>query len=187
MILLVVFVTAGLFSEPASAHGPCHCLAPSEGPPGTTVRIPRSYGAVEVLWNPDPDRLGNPALAGSRWERYFHRDLETTSVARRRAPGAIGFEVPHVPEGRYLVVIFDLSEGGPRHHYTWSTFRVERPAVIPYTGFEPAAWLAMSLLSIGLGLVLVLPGRRPTPRYCGPPEPHPALRSRTSKWSPLAP
>jgi hypothetical protein len=164
-ILLTIFVTAGFLSAPAAAHGPCQCLSPFEGPPGTTVRIPRSYRPVEVLWNPDPDGLSNPALAGGKWERYFHRELDTTSLARQTEPGAINFEVPKVPDGRYLVVIFDLSEGGPRHHYTWSTFRVDRSAVIPYTGFEPTGWMAMSLLSVALGLLLVLHfGRSPTIR-----------------------
>lgn len=56
------------------------------------------------------------------------------SVAKRDDPGRIEFEVSGVPDGRHLVVIFDLSEGGPRNHYTWGTFSVERGPTLPATG-----------------------------------------------------
>jgi hypothetical protein len=82
-------------------------------------------------------------------------------VARREDPGAITFGVPQVPEGKYLVVIFDLSEGGPRHHYTWDTMTVTRMAPLPSTGMGIPSVLAFSFSSIFLGILLLgAAGRR---------------------------
>lgn len=138
----------------ALAHGPCHCLTPSAGPPGTQVEIPASYGAVEVLWNPDPTDLSNPALSGSKWERFFHPNSSTQSLSRQSDPGPIDFRVPPVPDGKYLVVIFDLSEGDPRHHYTWGVFSVQPETVLPRTGTTPDALVLLSatLISLGAGI-----------------------------------
>lgn len=143
-----------------SAHGPCYCFSPAAGAPGTTIRVPESYGAVEVLWNPDPDRLGNPALVDSPWERHFHPELKTLSLARQEKPGAISFEVPRVPDGKYLVVVFDLGEGGPRNHYTWHTFAVTRASHMPVTGSATSRSATVALGALLFGVLLLLyPGR----------------------------
>lgn len=73
------------------------------------------------------------------------------SVARQEKPGAITFTVPHVPDGEYLVVIFDLSEGGPRNHYTWNTFTVKRDAALPVTGSGAVTLVAASVIIISVG------------------------------------
>lgn len=160
---LAILATALASAAPAAAaHGPCGCLSPPGGLPGTRVRVPSSYGAVEVLWNPDPRRLGNPALRGSRWSRLFRPDRDTMSLARRDRPGAIAFDVPRVPPGRYLVVIFDLSEGGPRNHYTWETFAVGPAPALPATG-GGAAVVPWALAVAGAG-AHVLWLARPRPR-----------------------
>ena len=154
LVMTVVGAGVVLTTSTAAAHGPCHCLSPSAGPPGTIVSVPESYGAVEVLWNPNPRRLGNPALVGSKWGRLFDPDARTTSLAKQDDPGGIEFEVPRVPDGRYLVVIFDLSEGGPRNHYTWGTFSVERGPILPATGAGLADAMGAALVAIVAGIVL---------------------------------
>lgn len=157
--ILCATVVMIVFSPyPAVAHGPCHCLSPKAAAPGTTVQVPASYGAVEVLWNPNPRDLSNPALIGSRWARFVHTNRRTISVARQNEPGAISFEVPHAPEGKYLVVIFDLSEGGPRNHYTWDTLTITSP--LPSTGRGIHSLLTVSLMGISLGILLLVAARR---------------------------
>jgi hypothetical protein len=156
VMCLAAVVGVALNPLPAKAHGPCRCLSLDEAPPGTVIKIPASYGAVEVLWNPNPQELSNPALVGSRWARFFHPDRRTTSVARQPEPGAIRFSVPRVPDGKYLVVIFDLSEGGPRNHYTWNTFTVRRGARLPATGLDSFPILATSIIMFSVGALLLL-------------------------------
>lgn len=159
-LLVAVLLIGGLFfPQSANAHGPCYCLSPSAATPGTIVRVPGSYGAVEALWNPDPSELSNPALVGSPWARHFDPKLDTLSLARQEKPGPISFTVPRVPDGKYLVVIFDLSEGGPRHHYTWSTFTVRRAGALPFTGFATIPWLAINMMFLAIGLLLLMPQR----------------------------
>ena len=46
-VVLLVALAAGS----ASAHGPCGCLTPTEGPPGTKVRV--AYPLYKVIFNPD--------------------------------------------------------------------------------------------------------------------------------------
>lgn len=159
--ILCATVVMIVFSPyPAVAHGPCHCLSPKAAAPGTTVQVPASYGAVEVLWNPNPRDLSNPALVGSRWARSFHSDRRTISLARQKKPGAISFELPQVPEGKYLVVIFDLSEGGPRHHYTWDTLTITRMSPLPSTGTGIHSLLTVSFMGISFGILLLVAARR---------------------------
>lgn len=157
--VLAVAAILWLSSGSAAAHGPCLCLSPSSGAPGTRVQTPSSYHSVEVLWNPDPRELINPALLGSKWGRLFQPDLRTISLARQEEPGAMNFQVPHVPDGRYLVVMFDLGEGGPRHHYTWDTFTVARSAPMPVTGQRTAEWLTLALVLLSAGAITLRCGR----------------------------
>lgn len=135
---------------PAKAHGPCDCLSTKTAAPGTQVQIDESYNGVKVLWNPDPTELRNPALVGSRWERFHKPRQRTIELARQDVPGVLSFRVPDVPDGNYLVVIFDPSEG-PDAHFTWETFEVTAGAALPVTG--PSAILpllvAAALLALG--------------------------------------
>ena len=68
--------------------------------------------------------------------------------------GAKAFRIPRVPVGRYLVVIFDPSEGWPRHHYTWTTFAVTSPSTLPHTGSQSQvlALTALALILMAFGL-----------------------------------
>lgn len=162
--LVITYIAAAasvvLNASAAAAHGPCYCLSPSKGTPSTLVKVPASYGAVEVLWNPNPRELGQPALVGSPWARFFHPDRRTISVARQPEPGPISFRVPNAPVGRYLVVIFDLSEGGPRNHYTWHTFAIQRRALLPTTASNVTTPLTVGSLTLALGGVTIRWTRR---------------------------
>ena len=141
-----------LMVVPAVAHGPCRCLSPSSGPPGQLVEVPRSYDAIEVLWNPDPRDLHITALVGTKWHRLYRANERTLSLARRAQPGALRFRVPKAPPGRYLVVIFDPSEGRPREHFTWASFDVSSP--LPLTGDQAGAWLLSGAGFLIAGLAL---------------------------------
>jgi hypothetical protein len=117
--------------ETASGHGPCGCLTPASGPAGTTVSA--SSPAYKVVFNPDRTDLAigprllwrdhRPAFAPTVVFRttYRYSDLPPT--------GPVDFQVPAAPPGRYLVSIYDGSEGGS--HYTWEYFRVTERRVGP--------------------------------------------------------
>ena len=109
--------------EAAFAHGPCGCLTPASGPPGTTVTA--AAAAYKVVFNPDRTDL---PITQSLWRE--HRPGVAPSVVLRKTysysdlplTGPVEFRVPAAPPGRYLVSIYDGSEGGA--HYTWEYFRV---------------------------------------------------------------
>lgn len=129
LLVALVLSAHALGDEPALGHGPCGCLTPASGPPGTTVS--GGAGAYKVVFNPDrTDLLIGPK---SLWRQ--HRPGHTPSVVYRKTysysdlplTGPVDFRVPSVRPGRYLVSIYDGSEGGA--HYTWEYFRVtERQA-----------------------------------------------------------
>ena len=134
-----VAVAASAFAVsagPASAHGPCACLMPASGATGTTVSA--ATGAYKVVFNPDRTDLGigPPSL----WAAHrpgvvptvvFRSEYKYSDLPLR---GPVEFRVPVAPPGRYLVSIYDGSEGGA--HYTWEYFRVnERQA--PTTASAP--------------------------------------------------
>lgn len=107
------------------AHGPCGCLSPTLGKPGTRISIVRTP-AYRVLFNPKPGQLGiaPPDLAGAYRPGTPTRTLLTRP---RDSPMRIAaFRVPDVAPGIYLVLTFDGSEGGA--HNTWDYLRVLRPA-----------------------------------------------------------
>lgn len=139
--------------SPARAHGPCDCLSPRHAVTGTRVQVDESYNGVKVLWNPDPAELRNPALVGSGWEKFYKPRQRTIELARQDEPGAISFRIPKVPDGTYLVVIFDPSEG-PDAHFTWETFEVRAGAALPDTGTSLPLTLFLAAASIGMGVIL---------------------------------
>ncbi len=122
-VITLVVVALGLGPRGALAHGPCGCLTPASGPPGTTVT---TRGAYKVVLNPDRTDLGigpeslwqdhQPGVTPTMVYRksYRYSDLPLTRRVR--------FRVPAVPPGRYLVSIYDGGEGGA--HYTWEYFAV---------------------------------------------------------------
>jgi hypothetical protein len=111
----------------ALAHGPCGCTGPAflgerapevEAAPGDRLVIMQP--AIEIVWNPaardlriDPTpEIAHDHVAG----------VETVTLARNPKPTREVVPVPDVPGGRYLVAIYDGSEGG--NHYTWDHVRV---------------------------------------------------------------
>lgn len=118
-----LLTAAALLLAPAAAgaHGPCGCLAPASGPPGTAVAA--GYPVYKVVFNPDRADLGiGPAAL---WGR--HRPGAPATVLRRewrygRRYAEGRFTVPPAAPGRYLVALYDGGEGGA--HYSWETFTV---------------------------------------------------------------
>ena len=110
-----------LLAPAAAAHGPCGCLEPASGPPGTVVRA--DHPLMRVIFNPARADLGiGPARL---WRR--HRPGPARVLLRRpyRYPPEYGpgrFTIPRVAPGRYLVALHDGGEGGA--HYSWGTITV---------------------------------------------------------------
>jgi hypothetical protein len=151
----------------AAAHGPCQCLTPSSGPPGTRVRA--MYPLYKVVFNPDRTDLGigpEPLWALHRpgvplvvlGRRWHYADLPLD-------PGS--FTIPPARPGRYLIALYDGGEGGS--HYSWASFRVragrpppaDRPPRDDSGGAIPlplVAGVAVVALAAGFGL-----GRRSGP------------------------
>lgn len=172
----VVLVLGGIVAEPASAHGPCGCLKPREGAPGTKVRA--DYPLYKVIFNPDrtdlaigPETLwkrhhGGPPITIFRqtW-RYSVRPLNRGAT----------FVIPRVAPGRYLIVLYDGGEGGS--HYSWQTFEVlpagrnaAKPAAelrAPSTGVAIPLFIGALLVALfgGMATGAILRGaRRPGTR-----------------------
>jgi hypothetical protein len=137
------------------AHGPCACLTPASGAPGTTISA--GTGAYKVVFN--PDRTDLAIGPKSLWQA--HRSGVVPAVVFRlpykysdlplRDP--VEFRVPVAPPGRYLVSIYDGSEGGS--HYTWEYFRVKerRP---PTTARRPTPGLADEATGVSSLTVVVV-------------------------------
>ncbi len=120
VVVVVALVALCLEGTAASAHGPCGCL-PRTAYPGDAVVINNVFRAV---WNPTRADIyyGQPALIAAHVDGaprivLLNRDRKD---ARERAR----FLVPEVPTGRYLVLLYDGSEGGA--HYTWDSMTVRR-------------------------------------------------------------
>lgn len=105
---VVALALLGLGATAASAHGPCRCLPP-EVRPGDAMVINNVF---RVVLNPTRRDIyyEQPALIaahvdGTPREVLVDRDR---GDARKRAR----LVVPNVPAGRYLVLMYDGSEGG---------------------------------------------------------------------------
>lgn len=154
----LVAVAASAFAVsagPVSAHGPCACLTPASGATGTTVSA--ATGAYKVVFNPDRTDLGIGPK--SLWQA--HRSGVVPTVVFRspykysdlplRDP--VEFRVPTAPPGRYLVSIYDGSEGGS--HYTWEYFRVKERQT-PTTARRPTPGLANEATGVSSLTVVVV-------------------------------
>jgi hypothetical protein len=146
----------------AFAHGPCgSCLSIFQGPPDTQVTVVQTT-AVEVRWNPPPPLLvlGGPDLGRS----YVPTEPSFILAARGERRRGLTFEVPDVAPGKYLVVIYDGSEG--RQHFTWDYFRVTagppartEPIAGGGTVLVPVLWALLGA-AVGAGGVSMLRHRR---------------------------
>ena len=106
-------------AEPAAAHGPCTCLDRFAGAPGQRVEV-LSRSIRGVL---NPRRAQIPYGPRDLWADR-RAGVRPRTLYRSRRPRRHTFRVPSVPPGRYVIAIFDGSEGGS--HYTWARFRVRR-------------------------------------------------------------
>jgi hypothetical protein len=185
LIFLLAFVFVTLGRDHAIAHGPCgsvgsSCLEPNEGPPGTEVTTEGSGGFEGILavWNPRPNilALGVPGstkdcdIKCAEAKSIYHFDQPMVVVAETDDRSQLQFVVPDVPPGRYIVVMYDGSEGG--RHYTWNTFKVTAaPAATEgASDNEPKQsnmrwFLTIGMLVLGLGAGWVLGRGRPSHRY----------------------
>lgn len=121
---------AALQSPPASAHGPCQgCIEPQRARVGETVRV--DYPTYLAIWNPRKPVLTKgpkPDCYGCGLELWKDRVRGVASQVvfeQRPRVSEFQFEIPDVPPGRYLVALFDGSEGAG--HYSWNFVTVEGP------------------------------------------------------------
>jgi len=167
--VLMAMVVLGLSGATAGAHGPCRCL-PRTVHPGDTVVVGNVFRAV---WNPTRADIyyGQPALVAAHVEGTPR--LVVLSRDRKDARKRARFLVPDVPADRYLVLLYDGSEGGA--HYTWDSMTVrQRPVKSPSAataanrrestrgrrGFPTVAVVVGALLLTAVGLLSTLRRRR---------------------------
>jgi hypothetical protein len=148
--VVVTFVLALALSAAALGHGPCDCTRRDSAvqvEPGDRLTI--AAPVIEVIWNPRPEELRidpSPLIA----DDYVAGTPTVTVLARRAKRYHLpGFRVPDVPDGRYLVAIYDGSEGGD--HYTWDYVVVRRsqPAAMGRTSGSSRAWIWVLLGALG--------------------------------------
>lgn len=131
---LPAFLFVALVPHPAIAHGPCgavgsSCLEPNLGPRGTEVTT-EGFEGVLAVWNPRPNilALGVPGsskdcdIKCAEAKPIYHFDQPLVVLAEADHRSQLQFVVPDVPPGKYIVVMYDGSEGG--RHYTWNAFKV---------------------------------------------------------------
>jgi hypothetical protein len=101
----------------------------------------------------------------ARSKPIYHPDEAAVVVAERDRPSRLTFTVPRVEPGRYLVVVYDGSEGG--FHYTWETFLVvaHEPSgprgSAPWAPVMVAAALLLAVVAAATFLLQVRRARRP--------------------------
>jgi hypothetical protein len=173
LMIVILSLVATVLSTDALAHGPCGetCLEPNSGPPGTYVTTEDLEGILAV-WNPRPNMLplGVPGTSKTcdircaQAKPIYHVDQSISVLAESERREQLRFDVPVVPPGEYLVVIYDGSENG--YHYTYETFKVTAGSGSdtrhePATAFSP--WLlAAGMLLTGLAAGWVI-GKRSAP------------------------
>lgn len=176
LVLSLVLAITALGILPVFAHGPCgavgsSCLEPNKGPPGTVVTTGDLQGVL-ALWNPRPNvlALGAPGTSKAcdiecaRAKPIYHLDQPIVVLDQAARRSRLSFVVPDASVGRYVVVVYDESEGG--RHYTWNIFRVtlESNRLEPVGDSEPTEanlrWLfAVGLVVLGAGAGWVLGNR----------------------------
>jgi hypothetical protein len=102
---------------PAVAHGPCGCIRPATATPGE--QLASTYPTIRIVWNPVPADL----LIGPDYLGRDHVDGQPRVVLQEQPqPASASFQVPATAPGRYLVLLYDGTEGGA--HYSWDYITV---------------------------------------------------------------
>jgi hypothetical protein len=102
---------------PAAAHGPCGCVSPAVTRPGE--QLVSSVPTIKIVWNPIRDDL----LIGPYYLARDHVTGQPRVVLQDQPqPASATFRVPLTAPGRYLVLLYDGTEGGV--HYSWDYIRV---------------------------------------------------------------
>jgi len=157
-----VAVLALSLAGTAAAHGPCPtCIEPNAAAVGERVDV--DYQTYLAVWNPRRavlTRGPKPYCYGCQLHLWrFHVNGAPSPVVFLHRPrvGTFSFEVPQVRPGRYLVALFDGSEGGT--HYTWD-FVTVRAARIDSSGEAPKLLLALAAALMVLAVTALLAVRR---------------------------
>ena len=127
LVLAIAAVLLLALAAHADAHGPCpSCLSPHRVAPGDRLRI--DYPTFKAVLNPTRHQLSlgpKPYCYGCQLKLWRDRapgqPAVTLGTWRPRRDHAT-VRVPDVKPGRYLVALFDGSEGGT--HYTWAYIEV---------------------------------------------------------------
>lgn len=120
-----------LGSAAAYAHGPCHCL-PATAVPGDRVVTNNVFRAI---WNPTREDIYYEQSALVAAHVKGTPRLVLVDRDRSQARQDARFFIPAVPAGKYLVLLYDGSEGG--EHYTWDTINVRRGRVATSASSRP--------------------------------------------------
>jgi hypothetical protein len=156
LLTVLVFLAVG---APAQAHGPCYCLSTTGIRPAQRITVARNYRVTKAVWNPNPFKLTNPALALLYNGKFYHRREKTLTLLRRTHPerGA-NLTVPSkVRPGKYLLALFDGTEGGT--HYTWDVVKVKPLGEMPATGIPASSLAILALCLFTMGLTVHLATR----------------------------
>jgi hypothetical protein len=138
---------------PAAAHGPCGCTTPTAAAPGE--QLVSNYPTIKVVWNPvatdlpiGPDYLARDHVPGQ----------PRVVLQERPQAGSATFRVPVTAPGRYLVLLYDGTEGGMHHSWDYITVRSSARTSRRAGGFDGpvVVGLAVALAALLGGGVLVL-------------------------------
>lgn len=148
-----VFLAGLLIPATAAAHGPCpRCIEPSSARVDSKLRV--DYPTFRAVWNP-PRRVltkgPKPNCYGCNLRLWRHHVKGSPSVVLYdgiRQPGFVA-RAPDVRPGRYLVALFDGSEGGT--HYTWDFVQVEAGLPEKAADEKLSGWVIG--LAVGAGLL----------------------------------
>ena len=116
---------------PHSRHGPCGCITPTAATPGE--QLVSTYPTIKIVWNPVPADF----LIGPDDLTRAHVSGQPRLVLQEQPrPSPATFRVPATAPGRYLVLLYDGTEGGG--HYSWDYITV-RSGPRPPSSTRPTA------------------------------------------------
>jgi hypothetical protein len=158
-VLIVLFAVL-VGTATAWAHGPCYCLSRNSVHPGQRVTVATNYRVTKAVWNPDPNKLANPALALLYDGKFYHRGEKTLILLRRPHPrrGAEIVLPTKLRSGSYVLALFDGTESGT--HYTWQVVRVRLTDQLARTGRAVLSLIALGLCLFTTGLALLWVSQR---------------------------